>query len=660
MNLNKKGSFFCFFQKYMLRCISILKIKTKKMNTITFWEKYYIHSIVITTVLFFFYLLWMNNSFLYSSILDYKNIVSDTFDGTVSPIEFVPDPLQLSYEQRKQKYEDIDSKYFIKAPEYNPNIFGRDLDALKPGTKEHAETITQRLIYTVPYIGTYNFDYKEFSWSHPGIDIVVPEGTPIRNISAWVVVDVGFQWGGFGNFVLIKHNNVLLPSGEKGNLYSLYAHMLKSIAPIGTKIKKWEVIGYVGQSWTATTPHLHFQIDVQDAPYSPYWPFSSADMKWAQVWFFQWVNIGLWKENAIKYTINPLKFVNDHLNNSIPLASNQTEENNQEDTKEEPTPVVKENEIIPIKETKVEIVQSEKEPIEPVKKDIELVNDIVIEKDSWVVKKESLINKDVELLSAINPEIVLASSADMNFIAEKSHHLLALDNEDLSESLEKVDDTITSDALNTDTPLVIPDSQEITPVVTDEMTGTIIETNISTGIIQEVPLFKDIASDYKFYKELQYFKENNIIVGFQDGSFKPKNNITRIESLKIILLANQIAPVKDEVSKYSDIKTNSWENTYVNAAVKNKILSLDNKNFSPLRNVSRAEALKLILTLAKIDIVLDETVKIEDVDATDWTYKYANYALKNNLFEDSKNKFYPNKPINREELIAILYKIIKK
>lgn len=637
-----------FFSKRYVKMYKYIKNKNKKMNTITFWEKYYIHSIVIATVLFFFYLLWMNNSFLYSSILDYKNIVSDTFDGTVSPIEFVPNPLELSYEQRKQKYEDIDSKYFIKTPEYNPNIFWKDLDNLKPWTIQYSQTITQRLIYTVPYIGTYNFDYKEFAWSHPGIDIVVPEWTPIRNISAWVVVDVGFQWGWFWNYVLVKHNNVLLPNGEKGNLYSLYAHMLKSIAAIGTKIKKWEVLGYVGQSGTATTPHLHFQIDVEEAPYTPYWPFSSADMKQAQVWFFQGVNIWLGKENAIKYTINPLKYVNDHLDNSVPLASNQT----QEETKQEQN--TSQTEI------KVEIVQSEEEPIEPVKEDIKLVNDIVIEKDSWIVKKESLINKDVELLSSLNPEIVLASSADMNFISEKSHHLLALDNDDLSESLEKVDDTVTSETLNTDIPLVIPETPQEMPIQIPEMTGATLETVVSTGIIETTPLFTDIKTDYTFYKELQYFKENNIIAGFQDGSFKPNNNITRIESLKVILLANNIEPIKNEISKYSDISTTSWENTYVNAAVKHKILSLDNQKFSPLRNVSRSEVLKLILTLAKVDITVDEEVKVEDVDTTNWSYKYAKYALKNRLFEWDENKFYPNKPINREELITILYKIMKK
>jgi len=624
------------------------------MNTITVWEKYYIHSIVIATVLFFFYLLWMNHSFLYSSILDYKNIVSDTFDGTVAPIEFVPNPLELSYEQRKQKFEAIDSKYFIKAPIYNPSIFGRDIDILKPGTKEYAETMTQRLIYTVPYIGTYNFDYKEFAWSHPGIDIVVPEWTPVRNIAAWVVVDIGYQWGGFWNYVLIKHNNVLLPNGEKGNIYSLYAHLLKNVAQIGKKVKKSELIWYVGQSWTATTPHLHFQIDVETAPYSPYWPFSSADMKAAKVWFFEWVNIGLGKENAMKYTIHPLDFVNKNFNNSVVLANNETVIEEKQDIKSEIISVV---EI----ETPEKISITQENQIEIIQQDISLVNDIVIEKDSGIVKKEVLLNRDVELLSTINPEIVLASNSDINFISEKSYHLLAFNNDDLLESLEKVDDTVTSEELNMNIPLVIPENTPENPISNNDIISPTLENiEMTSQAFQDKNLFTDITTDYKFYKELQYFKENNIVTGFLDGSFKPKNNITRIESLKLILLANNILPIKNEISQFSDIKTNSWENTYVNAAVKNNIVSLENKKFFPERNVSRAEALKLIFTLAKVNIWLDDRIQVEDVQLTHWSYKYANYALKNNLFEDWGNKFYPNKPINREELITILYKVMQK
>ncbi|MDD5770458.1 MAG: M23 family metallopeptidase, partial [Candidatus Gracilibacteria bacterium] len=297
------------------------------MNKFTFGEKYYIHSIISTGILFFFYLFGINNSFLYSSILDYKNIKSDKFSGTIYPIEFVPNPIKLSYDERKRNYNDIESKDFIKTPIYNPNIFGKNIESLDTNSDEYSQTITQRVIYTVPYMGDYNFDYKEFAGSHPGIDIVAPEGTPIKNIAAGVVVDIGYQPAGYGNYVLVKHNGVPLPNGKTGDIYSLYAHMSKSIVIAGNKIDKGELIGYVGYTGEATVSHLHFQIDLETAPFHPYWPFTSNDMKMANVGFFDGVNIGLGRESAILYTINPLKFVNDNLTNLSILTQNTIVEN---------------------------------------------------------------------------------------------------------------------------------------------------------------------------------------------------------------------------------------------------------------------------------------------------------------------------------------------
>ncbi len=62
-------------------------------------------------------------------------------------------------------------------------------------------------------------------------------------------------------------------------------------------------------SGITTTPHVHFQIDKADAPFHPYWPYTFKDLRDLKLDFFDAVNVGLGKENAMKYTVSPLDFV---------------------------------------------------------------------------------------------------------------------------------------------------------------------------------------------------------------------------------------------------------------------------------------------------------------------------------------------------------------
>ncbi len=609
-------------------------------NNNTIWERYYIHSLITLGVVFLFWLFWSYNSLFYTAIIDYKWVNWDAFDGTIYPIEFVPDPLQLKYEERKQDFDKIDSKYFIKTPIYNPDILSKNLDDLKYWTPDYNNTITQRVTFTVPYLWNYKLDdYKEYTWSHPWIDIVSPKWTPIKNIANWFVVDVWNQPAWFWNYIIVKYSNILI-NWKNQNIYGLYAHMSKWVVQIGTKIKKWDLIWYVWDTWTATTPHLHFQIDLEDAPYKPYWPFSTADMKKAWVWFFEAINIWLGKEEAILYTLNSLKFVNDNLNYTL-FAWWNSDEKLEEEKKEEVLPPIVDN--VEKEDVKGENNLENTNSWTNVEKDDEIIppkeNDFSWNSLTQLVQKESVLTDELELLSAwwINDFLVNDSKV-------KDLDLLELKKED-----ENIDDTIQED------------------IKTNSWSDLVENTNKDENIDKNIEdtkekIFLDIPNDYKYYNELKYLKDNNIITWFLDNTFKPKNNITRAEVLKIILLWNKINPIIDEKSIFKDIKTNTWENSYINAWVNLGIIDKENKYFYPFRNVSRVEWLKLILELSKVNLddIWQENISLKDVKNDDWYYKYVVYAIKNNLLSYSNDKFEPNKPLNREEMIYILYNQINK
>ncbi|NLC65940.1 MAG: M23 family metallopeptidase, partial [Clostridium sp.] len=85
---------------------------------------------------------------------------------------------------------------------------------------------------------------------HTGIDIPASSGTPIKATRGGVVIRSSY-WGGYGNTVLILHDN---------GISSLYAHMSRFNTSVGAIVSQGQTIGYVGSTGDSTGPHLHFEI----------------------------------------------------------------------------------------------------------------------------------------------------------------------------------------------------------------------------------------------------------------------------------------------------------------------------------------------------------------------------------------------------------------
>jgi len=86
---------------------------------------------------------------------------------------------------------------------------------------------------------------------HNGIDISVPEGTPIKAAESGRVVYVEDSMRGYGNIIIVKHDD---------DFYTLYAHNRQNFVRLGDDIARGEVIGTVGSSGNATGVVLHFEV----------------------------------------------------------------------------------------------------------------------------------------------------------------------------------------------------------------------------------------------------------------------------------------------------------------------------------------------------------------------------------------------------------------
>jgi murein DD-endopeptidase MepM/ murein hydrolase activator NlpD len=105
-----------------------------------------------------------------------------------------------------------------------------------------------------------NFGAKVNGAANHGIDLAVPEGTPVRAADDGVVAYAGNELKGYGNLVLVRHAN---------GFVTAYANASELMVKLNDQVHKGQVIAKSGQTGTAANPQLHFEVRKNSAPVDP-------------------------------------------------------------------------------------------------------------------------------------------------------------------------------------------------------------------------------------------------------------------------------------------------------------------------------------------------------------------------------------------------------
>lgn len=171
--------------------------------------------------------------------------------------------------------------------------------------------------------------------------------------------------------------------------------------------------------------------------------------------------------------------------------------------------------------------------------------------------------------------------------------------------------------------------------------------------------FSDVIGHFsKGFVEWLY--DNEIVQGRSATTFEPDSPLTRAEMVKIALLTfgYDIGTEPSTVAAFGDTDSTAWYSTYVAAAKQEGIVGgYEDGTFRPNAPVTRAEALKIILTAAAKSVDGAPASPFTDVPQSAWFAKYVNFAFAQGVVSGkTETTFDPNGNITRGEMAKIAVK----
>lgn len=560
------------------------------------------------------------------------------FDGTVTPLEKVPNWVALTQEEYKQPYSDLTK--LVDLPKYDAKQLATPTENLKWGNSTDDKVRNAKITFATPYMGSYKLDGIENSGSHLAVDIKTAMDTPVRAVMNGVVSKVSNQSTGFGKHIVIQHVNV--PSFDdastKETLYSSYSHLDEIVIAEGDVVNKGDIIGYTGQTGTATTPHLHFQMDNSLAPWHPYWPFTYKEAEDAGVNFFEAVNIGLGAETAKEDTVNPMMYVQKYLN-STGVKQTTTKEKVNATTETVKT-------ASPSTDFKVQFTTQKEYEADAGKITVVTrltdANDINFEKSWSGYIKFSLLNNE----SSLQKDVFESS----DFTQGKAKLVIT--------NLVPGETQIV--ATFADKKFYSPNFTINAGKTTDDAVS---DSAVSAATTGTGGIFTDVNEDDEHYTAIKYLYDQKIVSGYPDGSFKPDKKVSRVEALKFIteaLLASDKKVFNPKELPFADTELGVWYSSYVATANSNGLVNgYPDKTFRPAQDVNLAEFAKIALNA--IGAKLPETVKEDpynDVQKEEWYAPFIAYAKDKNFLDSDRSKVYPGEAMTRAQVSEFIFRIL--
>lgn len=171
--------------------------------------------------------------------------------------------------------------------------------------------------------------------------------------------------------------------------------------------------------------------------------------------------------------------------------------------------------------------------------------------------------------------------------------------------------------------------------------------------------FIDVPFNHPYFEQIETIKNREIINGYLDGTFKPKDAIKREHAFKMLAAVDQIDFLRVRTAKeFSDVpKTNPYYEQ-IKLMYEAGIVNGDNGEMKPKSTLTRAQMAKILVNA--FDLQMNGVAnEFSDVSQSDWSYEYVQILASNGITIGSNGKFLPNAPVTREHFALFLARTLK-
>ncbi|MBN2087446.1 S-layer homology domain-containing protein [Candidatus Peregrinibacteria bacterium] len=195
-------------------------------------------------------------------------------------------------------------------------------------------------------------------------------------------------------------------------------------------------------------------------------------------------------------------------------------------------------------------------------------------------------------------------------------------------------------------------SNAVSVTVPQDFLGKTLDVNPEKAAAQKATADKSVFPDsreHKYYEAINYLREQSVVQGYDDGTFRPDQTINRAEFMKIVIAAKfsqEYITISLAGNCFSDVKYDQWFAPYICMAKNEGIVSgYPDGTFGPAKDISFVEAAKILAEVYNLDFTQGES----------WYEGYVQALQDNNYIPDTVTNL--SKDITRAEMAELIWRI---